>query len=50
MSKKVTMHSGRAHADGKTFDPKHNDRSFDVRQADNSLGKYQIQSRQKEQF
>lgn len=33
MSKKVTMHSGRAHADGKTFDPKHNDRNFDVTKA-----------------
>ena len=35
MSKKVTMHSGKAHADGKTFDPSHNDRTFDIRQADN---------------
>lgn len=35
MSNKTTMHSGRAHADGKTYDPNHNDRKFDIRQADN---------------
>ena len=35
MSKKVTMHSGRAHADGKIFNPKHNDRDFTVAFAKN---------------
>lgn len=35
LSKKVTMHSGRAHANGKVFDPKHNDRNFDVTFAKN---------------
>ena len=35
MSKKVTMHSGRAHANGKVFDPKHNDRNFNVAFAKN---------------
>lgn len=33
MSKRVTLHSGRAHRDGQTFDPKHNDRDFDVTKA-----------------
>ena len=31
------MHSGRAHSDGKTFDPKHNDRKFNVAHADNII-------------
>ena len=35
MSRKVTMHSGRTHADGKSFDPRHNDRNFDVARAKN---------------
>lgn len=39
MSKKTTMHSGRAHADGTTYDPNHNDRKFDIRQADNMLSR-----------
>ena len=29
------MHSGRAHANGKVFDPKHNDRNFNVAFAKN---------------
>ena len=37
MSNKLTMHSGRAHSDGKTFDPKHNDRKFNVAHADNII-------------
>ena len=37
MSNKLTMHSGRAHSDGKTFDPKHNDRKFNVAHANNII-------------
>lgn len=37
MSNKLTMHSGRAHSDGKTFDPKHNDRKFNIAHANNII-------------